>query len=287
MIDPQNMQRVPSSLLRHAHVQGRCGRWDPLPHTNCTVPSTGTSRSPAYCLLNRFGQHLLPLSVFREAGRVLREKGGGFQHVAGNTGQRKGRHGRGNSGKPAEGRCSQSHRPAHRPAQECSRECHPPQCAGTPLSSPAYKATLHGLGCKAPLRVNGPGTRSMFILASWPMFDGCSEVMLWPGTLSSPREPGGASLKAVEQASGREAEVKDGLFTVGLCAPVGQGYSSQEADVPRHCQLEPWEKRTPRCIPEPLYVTRHSLLQDDGFGSTPLRLAFQNSLCHVFPFLGP
>lgn len=129
MIDPQNMRRVPSSLLRHAHVQCRCGRWDPLPHTNCTVPSTGMSRSPAYCLLNRFGQHLLPLSVFREAGRVLREKGGGFQHVAGNTGQRKGRHGRGNSGKPAEGGCSQSRRPAarsawsHRAAHECSGEC--------------------------------------------------------------------------------------------------------------------------------------------------------------------
>lgn len=44
----------------------------------------------------------------------------------------------------------------------------------------------------------------MFILASGPMFDSSTEVMLWPSTPNSPREPGGAALEAVEKALGRD-----------------------------------------------------------------------------------
>lgn len=36
----------------------------------------------------------------------------------------------------------------------------------------------------------------MLILASGPMFDGCSEEMLWPGSLNSPSELGRAAPKA-------------------------------------------------------------------------------------------
>lgn len=59
----------------------------------------------------------------------------------------------------------------------------------------------------------------MFILASGPMFDGSSEVMLWPGTLNSPSEPGGAVPEAVEEALDRGRSQGAGclhLASVGL-----------------------------------------------------------------------
>lgn len=56
----------------------------------------------------------------------------------------------------------------------------------------------------------------MFTLASGPMFDGSTEVMLWPGTSNSPREPGEAALEAVEEALGERWKSRDSLFTLGF-----------------------------------------------------------------------
>lgn len=76
----------------------------------------------------------------------------------------------------------------------------------------------YGLGYKTPLTVNDPGTRDRFILASEPMFDGCSEEMLWPGTLNSPRELARVAPKAVEETLGTEVEVREGVIcSVGFC----------------------------------------------------------------------
>lgn len=86
-------------------------------------------------------------------------------------------------------------------------------------NDPAQKATLYGLRCKSPLRVNDPGTRGMFTLASGPMFDGSSEVMLWPGTPNSPREPGGAAQKLWTR-SWTEMEAKEWVIhTVPVRTP--------------------------------------------------------------------
>lgn len=52
----------------------------------------------------------------------------------------------------------------------------------------------------------------MFILASGGMFDGCSEEMLWSGTLNSPRELGRAAPKAVEETVSTKVEVEKGVM---------------------------------------------------------------------------
>lgn len=70
-----NVERIPykmSAQCQDAHVQGRCGQWDPLPKGHwhchkCVVPSD-KGVSLTWLLLTKqvwFAQYLLPLSRFK------------------------------------------------------------------------------------------------------------------------------------------------------------------------------------------------------------------------------